>query len=100
VASPGAAWELDGFIERLDAWAERENIDTDLRLVVTAWFFTRMDDPFKGARREPGIPNLWYAVVPDSQDGKGSMVVCSYWIEAAQNLVRCDNFGLLSTPIW
>lgn len=79
-------------------WAEREDIDQDLRLVVTAWIFTRAEDPFGGGvRREPGFENLWFGAIPNSHDGKGHIVVCSYWVHVANSTVACDNFGLLSS---
>jgi hypothetical protein len=53
---------------------------------------------FAGARREPGFPNLWFAVIPDSQNDVGEMVTCSYWIEVAARVVRCDLFGTLNPP--
>jgi hypothetical protein len=49
-------------------------------------------------RREPGFANLWFAVIPDSQNGSGEMVTCSYWVEVAEHIVRCDNFGTLRPP--
>jgi hypothetical protein len=60
---------------------------------------TRYDDPYKGVRRAHGFPNLWFGVVPESDDGKGQVVVCSYWIEEAARRVRCDSFATLSLPI-
>jgi hypothetical protein len=74
------------------------DIDQDLRIVVTEWIFSRVEDPFGGGvRREPDFENLWFGEVPNSHDGKGHVVVCSYWVHAADNIVVCDNFGLLSS---
>lgn len=40
----------------------------------------------QGVRREAGFDNLWFGAVPDSEDGKGRVVACSYWIvEATPN---------------
>jgi len=74
-------WELRGFLERLDAWADLESPPADLRLLVTAWIMTRYEDPYQGVRRESGFPNLWFGPVPQSDDGRGLIVACSYWIE-------------------
>jgi hypothetical protein len=95
VAEP---WALQEFVERFDAWAERESPSADLRYIVLNWVMSRADTPFAGARREPGFPNLWFAVIPDSHNGAGEMVTCSYWIEVTARVVRCDLFGTLSPP--
>lgn len=68
-------------------------------MIVTAWVLTRYDDPYQGVRRESGFPNLWFGVVPDTDDGSGHVVVCSYWIAESTRTVRCDNFGTLSRPL-
>lgn len=98
VPEPGPGWRLDGFEERLDAWAEREgeNVDQNLILFVLGWVLTRGVDPYEGAEREPGFPNLWSAWVPEVRDAEGRGVLCSYWIDEATRVVRCDNYGLLS----
>ncbi len=98
---PAARWRLELFLERLDMWAAREgvNVDVDLRIVVTAWLQSRMDDPHVGVARAAGFDNLWSGVVPGSGNGQGRVVVCSYWIFEAARVVRCDNFGLLSWPV-
>lgn len=93
------SWTLDRFLAELDSWIEREGPNIDLRLVVTAWILSRTVDPFGGARREPGFDNLWSAVVPDSGDGAGQVVACSYWVEVGRHVVRCNSFALLSWPI-
>ena len=62
-----------------------------------AWVLTR-SDPYEGVRREPGLENLWFGAVPDSDRGPGHVVTCSYWINEASHTVRCDNFGTLSLP--
>lgn len=59
-------WALEGFLDRLDAWAEFESPKDDLRLIVTAWILTRYDDPYQGVRREPGFANLWFGAIPNS----------------------------------
>lgn len=93
------AWTLVGFLDRLDAWAERESPSQDLRNVVTEWILTRYDDPYQGMRREKGFPNLWFGTVPNTADGAGNVVVCSYWIEESRRVVRCDSFATLSQPL-
>jgi hypothetical protein len=96
---PTPAWKLEGFLERFDAWAEREVLTPDQRVFVIHWIMSRSEDPYQGVRREPGFPNLWWGVVPNSSDGKGNVVVCSYWIQETTRTVRCDNFGLLRWPV-
>lgn len=93
-------WTLDQFIERFDAWVELESPTDDLRCIVMDWILTRDDDPYQGARREKGFPNLWVGRVPNSNDGSGNVVVCSYcWIKESSRTVCCDNFGTLSLPL-
>ena len=95
-ASP---WKLERFLVELDSWADREAPDDDLRLVVTAWIMTRFDDPYRGVRREPGFGNLWFGPVPDSDDGKGNVVACSYWVVEFEGVVRCNGFATLGLPM-
>jgi hypothetical protein len=45
-------WHLEDFLERLDEWAEHEGVPDDLKLIVTAWIFTRMEDPYRPAGGE------------------------------------------------
>jgi hypothetical protein len=66
-----SAWTLHRFIERFDDWTAREGPSVDLRYVVLNWIFSRSENPFAGARRQPGFENLWFAVIPDSQNGAG-----------------------------
>jgi hypothetical protein len=93
------AWTLEGFGEGLDRWAESEDPNADLRLVVTSWVLSRFDDPYQGVRRERGFSNLWFGVVPNTLHDGGKVVVCSYWVKEAEHIVRCDNFGTLNLPI-
>jgi hypothetical protein len=94
-----ARWNLSGFLEQLDAWTERESPPEDQVLLVTAWIMSRFDDPYRGVRREPGFPNLWFGTIPDTDNGSGQVVTCAYWIVESTRTVRCDNFGTLSLPI-
>lgn len=92
-------WVLQEFIERFDAWVELESPKDDLRRLVLAWVMTRHENPYQGVKRESGFPNLWYGQIPNSGDGRGNVVTCSYWIEESSHTVSCDNFGTLGTPI-
>ena len=98
VADP-ARWNLVGFLERLYAWVDLETPEDDLVLIVIAWIMTRFDDPYRGVRRESGFPNLWFGQIPDSDDGTGRVVTCSYWIIESTRTVCCDNFGTLGLPV-
>ncbi len=93
------SWTLENFIDRFDAWVERESPRDDVRVVVMDWILTRHDDPYQGMRREAGFQNYWFGSVPDSQDGSGNMVTCAYWINESDRIVSCDIFGTLSLPI-
>jgi hypothetical protein len=75
------------------------NAPDDLRLLVTAWVMTRYDDPYQGVRRADGFANLWFGQIPKSDDGRGNVVTCSYWIEESSRRVTCDCFATLSLPL-
>jgi hypothetical protein len=92
-------WTLVGFDARLDSWAALEHPPSDLVIVVAHWVLSRFDDPYLGMRREPEFDNLWFGPVPESEDGQGHVVACSYWIEESTRTVRCDNFATLSMPL-
>jgi hypothetical protein len=64
-------WQLVRFLEHLNRWGEIESPDPDTRLVVTAWVMSRHEDPYRGVRREPGFPNLWFGKVPNTLDAAG-----------------------------
>lgn len=97
-ADSRGTWKLEGFIERLDEWIERESPGDDLRLAVTSWVLSRLDDPYEGVRREPGFPNLWFGVVPRTGHDDNRTVVCSYWIQETLRRVRCDSIAGLRWP--
>jgi len=92
-------WKLEGFLERLDAWAQLKSPSDDLRVIVTAWILSRYDDPYQGVRRERSFPNLWFGAVPESRHGSEWVVACAYWIEESSRTVRCDSFATLSLPL-
>lgn len=92
-------WRLEKFLPEFDSWTERENPGDDLRVLVTEWMVGRQDDPYRVVRRQPPLENLWYGHVPDSDDGTGRVVVCSYWIFESRRLLRCNSFATLSLPL-
>lgn len=94
-----AQWDLERFLPALDIWIERERPDDELRTIVTAWIFTRREDPFEGVRRQEGFENLWFGAVPLTAHTSGEVVVCSYWIEWQRHVVRCDSFATLNLPL-
>jgi hypothetical protein len=96
-ASP--AWRLERFSEHFESWIERENPHTDLRILVGGWIWTRAETPYLGVRRADGFANLWFGAVPNTDDGRGHVVSCSYWIEELRHSVRCDNFSTLDLPL-
>jgi hypothetical protein len=95
----GRLWELEGFLDRLDAWNKLESPPDSLRRLVTTWIMSRSENPYQGVRREPAFPNLWFGAVPRSEHGPGMIVACSYWIYETQHVVRCDSFASLSLPV-
>ena len=91
-------WQLENFVERLDAWIANENPSEDLRIVVTEWVVARFDNPYTDVSREPDFPNLWFGPIPETQHS-GQVVVCSYWIVEDERLVRCDQIASLRRPL-
>jgi hypothetical protein len=89
---------LDKFPERFGAWVELESPPDNVRRIVGNWILTRYDDPYQGVQRVEDKPNLWFGQIPNSRDGSGRVVVCSYWIEESSRTVRCDLFGTLRPP--
>ena len=75
------------FFDRLDAWVEQEAVTTDLQLIVLPWIMSRTEDPYQGVQRTQGFDNLWFGPVPNSEDGRGHVVTCSYWIEESKRRV-------------
>ncbi|MFY1689410.1 hypothetical protein [Plantactinospora sp. WMMB782] len=95
-------WQLVDFEARFDAWADRDNPSTELRIVVAEWILTRMEDPYEGARREPGFPDLWSVRIRGTAVGRPgafTMVLCSFWIKETEHGVVCDNFATLGYPV-
>jgi hypothetical protein len=99
VADATRAWTLEGFDDRLEAWIERESPRTELTVNVATWVMTRYDNPYQGVRRAEGFENLWFAVLPGSRHGAGKVVVCAYWIEELQHVVRCASIATLNEPV-
>lgn len=99
MGNPAPLWKLEGFLERLDAWVDREKPSDDVRIAATAWILTRPGDPYQGVKRDKTIPNYWYGAIPRSGDDAGHVVVCCYWIEELRKTLRCDSFATLSLPI-
>jgi hypothetical protein len=99
VPSAAQHWNLDLFEERLDLWIEQENPAEDLIIIVLDWILSRRNDPFAGVSLVEGFDNYWFGAIPNSDDGSGNVVTCSYWIDWPTRTVRCDLFGTLSRPI-
>lgn len=95
----GAPWKLERFPETLNIWIDICSPSSELRRIVRTWVVTRYEDPYEGMRREPDIDNLWYGVVPGSNDGYGNVVVCSYFIVESTRTVRCNSCTTLSLPV-
>jgi hypothetical protein len=100
VTEPLGPWRLEGFVEELDAWLDRDNPDPelDLHLVVLPWIQSRMDDPYRGVRREAGFETLWWGHVPGSLHDDDRVVTCAYEIRERARVVVCRGFGSQSWP--
>lgn len=96
---PDPTWNLERFFDRFDAWVALESPRDDLRPHVLEWVMGQREDPYRGVERVAGFDNLWFGQIPDSDDGRGNVVVCSYWIMVQTHTLVCDNFGTLSGPV-
>lgn len=92
-------WTLVGFLDRFDRWAEQEQPPGEVKRAVYTWMLTRMDDPYRDARRQPDFPNLWFCPIAGSEHGDSLIVVCSYWIREGEHVVACDSVASLSWPV-
>ena len=91
-------YQLVGFLDNFDQWAGAEDSDQTMRVVVLDWVMTRQESPYQGVRREPSFENLWFGAIPRTARGD-QVVVCSYWIEEHDHIVRCDRIATLSLPL-
>ena len=82
----------------MDLWESLSSPSDELRLLVTAWTLSRIEDPYQGMRREPGgHPNLWFGMVPGSRHGREA-VYCSYLVFEQTGTVRCNSIATLGWP--
>lgn len=91
-------WQLENFGPRLDAWIDSQQPEDALINTVTRWVFSRYDDPYQGAEREPEFPNYWLVRVPGTLHDD-SIVCCFFWVYEIERRIRCDNFATLSLPL-
>ena len=94
----GPSWKLRKFNYWLDRWEADEDPSPDLGFIVAEWVMTRMIDPFGGAEPDPDQPDLWFVRIPDSGDGCGNLVCCSYWIDRTTRTVTCNILNSLPYP--
>lgn len=97
-ALSGPQWQLRGFEGAVLRWFEVDNPSANLSLLVTDWWFTRLEDPFAGAKRDGVRDSGWYAQVPGSVVG-GYAVLCSWVVLVSDRTVTCDSIATLSLPI-
>lgn len=97
--SDGADWKLEGFDDHFDDWVLREDPGADLRVLVLDWIMTRHENPYRGVKRESGFDNLWWGQIPESEDGRGNVVICSYFVWVASSTMTCNGIATLSWPV-
>lgn len=91
-------WRLVGFHERLIEWVGREQPPDWLPERVAEWLPSLALDPFHRAVSEPGGGGvLWLVEVPDAE-AYGLSVVCSYWIDDGNRVVRCNYIDWREDP--
>ncbi|GAA3104017.1 hypothetical protein [Streptosporangium carneum] len=98
---PDAAnYQLENLREALDIWELNEPASAARKEILTAvvnWALDRYVDPYQGAARVEGFPNLWRSRIPGTRHD-GQMVFCVFWIEESRRAVRFDSFSTLSLP--
>lgn len=92
-------WRIEQVDACLDRWHQIDNPSPDLQVIVADWLMTRIVDPYEGATADADQPDLWFARVPDSGDGCGNVVTCSYRVDKANGTVTCDIIINLSWPV-
>jgi hypothetical protein len=92
-------WHLDRFDERLDWWIRDTNPPQDLVIIVLAWVVGLRRDPFRGMHRVEGFADHYFGRVPNSDNGAGVAVTCSFMADEETRTIRCDLFGTLTLPI-
>ncbi|MEV4525369.1 hypothetical protein [Streptosporangium sp. NPDC049304] len=86
--------------DALDIWELNEPASAARKEVLRAvvdWALDRHTDPYQGAARVEGFPNLWRSRIPDTWHEE-QMVFCQFWIEETTRTVRFDMFSTLSLP--
>ena len=92
-------WSLYEFEEGRDAWVQKEGPADELYNIVTTWFPTLGDDPYREALQMTNeVPSFWFVRVPNSQDEHGHIVTCTYWIDERYGSVRCYDFTTYNLP--
>lgn len=95
-----ANYKLDGLRRALEIWELNEPASAALkgiRAAVVDWALDRYTDPYQGAARVAGFPNLWRSRIPATWHDD-QMVFCQFWIEETTRMVRFDLFSTLSLP--
>lgn len=97
------AWALKRFVAEFELWAGEsvdaiaqyppDDAEAAIRITVLNWVFTRQEDPYSGAVREPGLGNWWRARIPNTMDGHREMVYCTYQIFEDLRVVYCRGFA-------
>jgi hypothetical protein len=86
-------------VECFDEWYEVGALNADQRIFIIDWIMSRAEDPYQGVQRERGFENLWWGVIPNTDDDAGKVVVCTYWVNESSRTVRCDMLALLNRPV-
>lgn len=99
MADGDRAWlavEFDGPVRR---WVEEYQPSLTAIENVQNWIYAREADPFSGVRLVPGFDNLMFGVVPGTLDADGRVVTCTYWVQRADHILRCDMISTASWPV-
>jgi hypothetical protein len=93
-------YELVDLRKALNVWELNEPVSAALKEVreeVVNWALDRHTDPYQGAARVAGFPNLWRSRIPGTWHD-GQMVFCLFYIFEIPREVKFDGFSTLSLP--
>lgn len=97
--APEPLWRVVGHADCLERWIADESPSTDLRILVTAWLMTRMEDPYRGMDRMPEFPGWWFGKVARSDHGRYGAVYCTCQIDEVNREVYVRGITTLNKPV-
>lgn len=99
-------WRLVEFEDRLDRWISLIRPPVQLQRVVMRWVFTRIEDPYLGAKRDKSQSWLFRVMIPgtyhridEAIDEPTHAVLAYFQIDEQSHAVVFDSIMSLGLPI-